>query len=177
VRKLLFVGLALAVLAAYYLLGTGYLKQRRAQAALASDTAAAQQSLAQVPAPPADLDQQLQAALDEARSAREALPERLNTTRAVDDILILADASGVKAIPLVTQPWVTETINGRDYSTFRLELTVTGDFARMKTFLASLETGSPETLVVERLNVNSKEGEPAQATLSVVIYARSPDGP
>jgi hypothetical protein len=177
VRKLLFVALVLAILAAYYVLGTGYLKQRRERVLLASEVGAARQALALVPAPPADLDRRLQEALAEEKAAGEALPERLDTTQALDAILLQAEADGVKAIPLVTQPWMTETMNGYDYSTFRLDLTVTGDFARVKTFLASLETGSPGTLVVEYLHVTGNAGEPTQAGLRVVIYARPPDQP
>jgi hypothetical protein len=177
VRKLLFVSLVLAVLAAYGALGTGYLKQRRERVWLASELGAARQSLALVPAPPADLDQRLQQALADEKAAREALPERLDTTQALDAILLQAEADGVKAIPLVTQPWMTETVNGHDYSAFRLALTVTGDFSRVKTFLASLETGSPGTLVVEYLHVTWPAGEPMRAEIRVVIYARPPEPP
>jgi hypothetical protein len=175
VRKLLIASLAVALLAAYYVLGTGYLKQRQEQGLLASEIGAARQAQALVPLPPADLDQRLKESVAGEEAARKAFPERLNTTRLLDAILLQAETDGVKAIPLVTQPWTTETLNGRDYSVFRLDLTVAGDFARVESFLAGLETGDPGTLVVEYLRVVGPAGEPVQAGVRVVVYARPPD--
>ena len=180
-KKLLVFLLILALLAGYYILGTGYLKQRQEQASLASETDAARQALAQVPARPADLDQRLQQALAAEKATRESLPQRLNTTQVLDAILRLAEDHGVKAVPLVTQPWTNEAVAGQYYSVFRLELTVTGDFDRVETFLAALETGVPGTLVIEYLRVARPDalpeaGAPVETTLSVVVFAR-PDQP
>jgi hypothetical protein len=181
-RKLPIALLAVALLAGYYILGTGYLEQRQEQAALASDIDAARQALALVPDRPADLDRRLEEALAGKEAAETSFPERLNTTQVLNGILRLAEDHGVKAIPLVTQPWTTETAGGQEQSVFRLDLTVTGDFARVEAFVASLETGVPETLVVEHLRAARSEGPPAEGTpveagVSVAVYARPEDRP
>jgi len=176
-KKLLVALLVLALLAGCYIFGTGYLKQRQEQATLTSELDAARQVLAQVPARPAGLDQRLQEALAAEKAAGESLPERLNTTRVLDAILRLAEDRGVKAVPLVTQPWTNEAVAGHDYSVFRLDVTVTGEFARVENFLAALETGVHETLVIEYLRVARPDelpeaGAPVEATVSVAIFAR-----
>jgi Tfp pilus assembly protein PilO len=180
-KKLLVALLILALLAGYYIFGTGYLKQRQEQAALASETEAARQALAQAPARPAYLDQRLQAALAGEKAAGESMPERLNTTQVLDAILRLAEDHGVKAVPLVTQPWTNEAVAGYEYAVFRLELTLTGEFEPVATFLAALETGVPGTLVIEYLRLARPDEAPpdvttVEAAVSVVIYAR-PDRP
>jgi hypothetical protein len=179
-KKLLFALLVLALLAGYYVLGTGYFRQRQEQSALAADINAAQQALAQVPARPADLDRRLEEALAAAAAAGESLPERLNTTQTLDAILELAEDNGVKAVPLVTQPWLAETIGGYEYSVFRLDLTVSGDYSRVAAFLAALETGEFETLVIDYLNLTTPDepeqsAEAVSAGVRVTIYARSAD--
>jgi hypothetical protein len=176
-RKLLIVLLALALLAGYYVLGTGYLHQQQEQAALAAGISAARQGLAQLPPRPDDLDRRLEEALVAEKAAEEDLPGRLNTTQTLDAILRLAEDNGVKAVPLVTQPWLTETIGGYEYSVFRLDLTVSGDYSRVAAFLAALETVSLQTLVVDYLRLARTDGpppvgEPVEAGLQVAIYAR-----
>ena len=180
-RKLLIVLLAAVLLAGYYFLGTGYLKQRQEQARLATGTAAAQQTLALVPTWPADLDLRLRDAMDAQAAAQKSLPVRMDTTQALNIILRLAEDCGVKAIPLATQPWTAEAIGGYEYSVFRLEMNVSGEFELVQSFLSRLETGEPGTLVLEYMRLTrpdgQPEGEPVEAGLRVAIYARAPDQP
>ena len=58
-RRLLIIILIAALLAVYYLIGTDYLKQRNQKATLASQIAVETETLAQIPLPPADLEQRL----------------------------------------------------------------------------------------------------------------------
>lgn len=180
-RKLLVVLLTAALLAGYYYLGTGYLRQRQDQGRLAVETEAAGQALATLPARPTDLDRQLQDALDAQEAARNSLPERMDTTRTLNAILRLAEDGGVKAIPLLTQPWMVESVGDYKYSVFRFELNVSGEFGAVQAFLSRLETGEPATLAVEYLRLTRPEGHPesgqVEAALRVAVYARPPDQP
>ena len=157
-RKLLIIILAVALLAVYYILGSDYLKQGRENEALASQITEATHILAQIPPPPADLEQRLIAARTGLETVNNTLPDKLNSTRIIDAILRLADDIGVRAIPLVTQPWTTESVNGEDYSVFRVHIAVTGTFTRLSSFLSRLESGELETLVMEYLTVDSVTG-------------------
>jgi hypothetical protein len=186
-RKLLVVLLVLGLLAVYYILGTGYRDKRLENAALASQIAAATQQLALIPPPPADLDQRLATANSSLEKEKNSFPARMSTTRVVNDILRLAEAAGVKAVPLITQPWVTENINQANYSVFRLNLTAGGTYAQLGDFLDRLENGEPGTLVitnlkVERVNGASGDENPGGATagveasLDIAVYAQPPAG-
>ena len=184
-RKLLIVMLAVALLAVYYLLGSDYLKQRQQHEALAAGIAGADQALAQITAPPADLQQQLANAQAGLYAANTTLPDRLNSTRIINDILMLADDNGVKAIPLVTQPWATESIIKVNISVFRLNVAVKGTFSQVSSFLNRLENGECETLVIEYATIDSITepfgGEDVyddtiqvDAILDIVVYSQPP---
>jgi hypothetical protein len=178
---LLIAVLVLVLLAVYYIMVTDYLKQRQENQALASRTEEAAQLLAQIPPPPADLEHRLSAAQSSYAETQDSFPDLLNTTQIINGVLRLADDEGVKAIPLVTQPWTVETISDHDYSVFRLSVTVTGDFTKLAGFIERLETGEPPTLIIESLlvdRVTEIQGEenalPVAAQLEIVVYARPP---
>ena len=184
-RKLLIIILVVTLLAVYYILGTDYLQQRREHEALASQVTGATRTLAQIPPRPADLEQRLAAARTGLETVKNTLPDKLNSTRIVDAILRLADDIGVRAIPLATQPWTTESVNGEDYSVFRLHVAVTGPFTRLSSFLSQLENGELETLVMEYLTVDSVTGPfrgegvyastlQVNAGLEIAVYSRPP---
>jgi hypothetical protein len=156
-RKLLIGILVIALLAVYYLLGTDYLKQQRNNASLASQITVEKDILAQIPPLPDDLETRLNEAQTGLENARNVFPETLNSTRIIDDILRLADDVGVNTIPLVTQPWTTEAVEGVSYSILRLNLTVSGTFEKIADYLNRLETGEMDTLVMEHVTVNSLE--------------------
>ncbi len=184
-RKPLIIILVLVLLVVYYLMGTDYQKQRRQHQSLASQITETTQTLAQVPPPPADLEQRLAAAQEDLEAIKNSFPSYTNSTRIINTILRLAEEIGVKAIPLVTQPWTTESVKGQDYSVFRLNLAVTGTFAQLTDFLSRLEKGKPETLVIEYLSVD-RASEPSggdsdggdriqvNASLKIAIYSLPP---
>jgi Tfp pilus assembly protein PilO len=184
-RKPLIIILALVLLVVYYLLGTDYQKQRRQHKSLASQIIETTQTLAQVPPIPTDLEARLTAVQADLDTIKKSFPSYTNGTSIINTILRLAEEVGVKAIPLVTQPWTAESIKGQGYSVFRLNLTVTGTFAQLTDFLSRLEKGKPETLVIEYLSVD-RASEPSRgendggdrtqvnASLRIAIYALPP---
>ena len=177
--KLLIIILVAALLAVYYLIGTDYLKQRRQNQSLASQISEATQALALVALPPSDLEQRLAAAQDGLDAAENDFAVDTNDTRIVNAILRLAEDTGVNAIPLTTQPWTTEKVADRNYSVFRLNLAVTGTFARVSSFLDRLESGEPGTLVIEYLSVEKVPGSSGSgsdtgevsADITIAVYA------
>ena len=104
---------------------------------------------------------------------------------ALQCILKLADECGVKAIPLITQPWTTEALSDYNYSIFRLNVAVAGYFTQLVSFLSKLEKGEIQTLIVEDISVtrvaepsgneSSPEGTiPVNASLDLAVYTQSP---
>jgi Tfp pilus assembly protein PilO len=158
IRGVLITTLIIAILVAYCIIGTGYMNQRDQKETLAADILAANTALALIPVPPADLDDQLADAEDRLWALEDFLNIDTNITRIINRILRLAEETGVKAIPLSTQSWAFERYKDQDYSTFRVDLAISGNFTQMMDFLNQLENGEPETLVLEHVNVEKEPG-------------------
>lgn len=182
-RRMLITVLILALLVVYYILGTGYLKQRTQKESLTSQILEATGALSLIPQPPADLNEQLADAQDSLSAVKDTLNIDTNITRIVNRILRLGDETGVKAIPLSTQPWIIDQISNQGYSIFRLEFEVSGNYTQMADFLYRLENGEPKTLVLEYLKVEKEPGSflvessaegPISANIRLAVYA-SPD--
>jgi len=178
---LLIAGLVLVLLAVYYIMGTGYLEQRREVKALASRAEEAAQMLAQIPPSPADLAERLSEAQSNYEAAQDSFLGQMNTTSIIDTVLRLADEAGVKAIPLITQPWTTENISDLNYAVFRLSITASGDFTGLAGFIDRLGTDEPPTLVIEsivleRATDTGEQVAPFEARLEIAVYARPPAG-
>ena len=180
-KKLLITLLIIVLLAGYYHFGLDYLQKEAEQEALASQITDATRALAQMPEPPVDLEPRLSAVQAQLATEQSTFPGEMNSTKIVNSILELADECEVKAIPLITQPWTTETINDHDYSVFWLNIAVAGTFTQMVSFLSKLEKGGIPTLIVEDLSVtraiepsgeeSTPEGTiPVNATLALAIY-------
>jgi len=179
--KLLITLLIIILLVVYYLLGMGYMKQRKEHEALTSQIADVTQTLREIPELPQDLEQRLAAAQASVAAEQSAFPGKMNTTQVINSILELADDCEVKAIPLITQPWSTEKVRQHDYYVFRLNVAVEGSLSQLLTFVDKLENSEFETLVVEGLEVTrvteqlekTAEGTvPFIASLDLAIYAR-----
>ena len=179
-RRLLIMILIAALLVVYYLIGTGYLNQRNQKEVLAGQIAEANAVLALIPLPAADLDEQLADAQDYLWEVKDAFTIDTNDTRIVNRILRLAEETGVKAIPLSTQPWTLEKVLNQEYFVFRIDVAVTGNYTQMVSFLYRLENSEPKTLILEYLTVekvsgcflleNTVEG-PINANIRIAIYA------
>ncbi len=184
-RKLLLILLVVVLLVVYYIMGTAYQKQGKQQELLNYQIADGSRALAQAPRPPDDLEQRLAAAQANLAAAEGGFPTLVNSTQAINSILKLADAVGVKAIPLITRPWSLEKTGDHDYYVLRLNVSVTGRFPQLAEFTDRLEKDGPPTLIIKALNVsvvtpeqsgNVSSGQtmPVSADLDLAIYTRSP---
>jgi hypothetical protein len=107
----------------------------------------------------------------------------LNGIQIVNDILKLAEAAGVKAIPMVTQPWAAESVKQTDYPVFRLNIAAKGTYDQLAGFINRLENGEPKTLVIGDLTVvwaaelspgetGAGDTQLLDATMDIAIYGR-----
>jgi len=178
-RGVLITILILALLAVYYIFGMDYLKQRNEGKNLEVQISEGAATLALIPQPPADLEQQLADAEDTLWAVKDTLKIDTNITRIINGILRLGDETGIKVIPLSTQPWVIERVSNQDYSVFRIDIAITGNFTQMADFLKRLENGQPDTLILEHFKVekvtgsflSEKPGEgPISADIRLAVY-------
>ena len=182
--KLLIAILIIMLLVVYTYFGMGYINQQKEQKVLASQIADVSQTLAQMPAPPQDLEQRLEAVRASLVAEQSAFPSKMNSTQIINTILKLANDCEVKAIPLITQPWSIESIGEHGYHVLRLDIAVEGSFSQLVSFLSKLENGEFKTLIVEDLSVTrateQSEGQtvtegtiPVIAGLDLAIYTQS----
>lgn len=135
--------------------------------------------LALIPPSPADLAERLSEAESNYEAALDSFPGQVNTTGIINTVLRLAGETGVKAIPLITQPWTTEDIDGQEYAVFRLSVTAGGDFAGLADFIDRLETDTPPTLIIESIVLEratdiEEHAALFEARLEIAVYARPP---
>jgi len=184
IRKLLIIVLVVVLLVVYYFFGMDYMKQRQQHESLNRQIADATQKLAQMPQPSEDLEQRLEEAQANLTATESAFPGQVNSTHAINVILKLAEDVGVKAIPLITQPWAVEKNGEHDYYVLRLNVFVSGSFSQLATFTASLENGEFPTLIVEQLSVTRADRQfeeenasdlmiPVSASMDLAIYTHS----
>ena len=185
-RTLLIIILAVALLAAYGVIGGDYLKQRNQRDDYNTQIAEASAELLQIPQPPTDLEARLAAAQDSLEEAKNAFTLDVTSTGIIRTILETANQTGVKAIPLTTQPWAQESVSNQIYSVFRIEIEVTGTYAQLVIFLHELENGEPRTLVIESLVMKAKPGIsllssserdllPLTVNIEIAVYATPDD--
>jgi Tfp pilus assembly protein PilO len=176
----LFVTIFIVILVmAYFTLGISYLNQLGEHKALTSQIAEVNQTLSEIPQPPEDLEQQLAAAQASRAAEQSSFPTEVNTTQLVNTILAVANACGIKATPMATQPWTVEMIGEHSYPVLRLTVDVEGSFSQLVAFASQLEKEGYTTLVMEELTATrgteqSEEGTiPVTGSLELAIYARS----
>jgi hypothetical protein len=185
-RNLLAVALVVVLIVVYYIVGTDYLSQRRENRDLVLQVADTSNLLAQTVPSGEDLESRMAAAQAAMDAARSAFPQSLNTTKIINAILKIAQETGVKAVPMVTEDWATEKVSGFSYLVFRLHVTATADLEHLSTFQDRLENGEIATLVIEHLSidrtssppwgVSAAEGPPTvSAGMDLAIYSRPPD--
>jgi len=172
--KWLVITLTIALLVVYYILGMDLLKQRRQNADLASQVEEMTAALSMLPDNTADLEQQLADARADLAAAESSFSGDTNDTRIINDILRLAQKTGVKAIPLSTRPWLIESIGTRDFAVFHLTLSVAGDLNHLEDFMSQLENGAPVAMVIRYLKVErapADSGAAIQVNIDIAIYA------
>lgn len=185
-NKLMLIIVIFVVLAAYYVLGTGYLKGQRENVALASGIDETSLLLMQIPSADSDLKERQEAVRAELESTLNSLPVNLNTTRIIDSILQLGETTGVKVIPVITQSWETESFDNYKVLVFRFNLSVSGIASQFLDFFSRLETGEFETLVIENLQIFKEDDSSyfesissdsvlIYADIQIVVYAQAPN--
>ena len=182
VRRLLITIFIIMLLVVYYILGTSYLKQRQEHQALTAQLIEATETLKEMPQPQ-DFGEQLAAAQTNLAVEQNAFPGKVNTTQVINTILELADKCELKAIPLVTQPWLTEKVGEHDYYVFRLNVAIEGSFSQLLSFVSGLENGDYETLIIKNVSVtrSTEQAEaeteatiPVTASVDLTLYIQPP---
>ena len=112
-----------------------------------------------------------------------AFPGQVNSTRVINSLLEMAAQYQLRAIPLVTAPWSVEPVGEHSYPVFRLNVTIEGSLSGLLGFIARLEDGEFETLVIEDMAVSRVSDQPeefaspgtilVEASLDLAIYARA----
>jgi len=165
--KLLVTTLIITLLVAYYLLGTGYLKQRQERTALASRVADAYQILARIPIPSQDIEPRLAEAKVRLAEVAHSFPTTINSTEVINHILELAKRYSITAIPLATEEWSTESVGEHQYNVFRLSVEARGSYPDLVTFISQLEKGLYRTLVIENAAIAWADEQPEDEAISV----------
>ena len=182
--KLVITPMIIIMLVVGIYLGMSYLREQKEHTALKLQITDITQALEQIPAPPQDLEQRLATAQAELSTEQNNFPDKINSTDLINAILKLAETSKIKAIPLKTQPWSTETVKEHDYHVFRINIVAVGRFSQLMTFASQLEKGGFRTLILEnisvtRLSTESPEGTAPDgdahvaADLALAIYTQS----
>ena len=160
-NKSLIALLIVVLLAGYYLLGTGYMQRLKQHDRLNAHIAAAVRALAEMPEVTEDTEERLTTARANLNAAKVAFPATVNTTSVVNAILNLSEDVGVKTIPLLTQPLSAEKNGEHDYHVFRMNLSVSGSFSKVKSFIDRLENGMFPTLILEHLSATAPDMQTA----------------
>jgi Tfp pilus assembly protein PilO len=161
----------LGLFLAYYFLGTGLMKQRHNNEALASQLETKSGELAQTLKPSQDLDARLEEAEQDLADAISAIPTDLSSTLVINDILKLAQECQISAIPLTASPW---TGGNEGYHVFKITMSLNGSFTQIHTFLDRMENVEFKTIIIEGLSITRDTGETgtAKANLNLAIYSR-----
>ena len=171
--KWLTVIIIIALLAGYYIFATGLLKENRRNAELVSQINSQTAALAALPDTTAGTEERLSAARANLATAENTFSGETNDTRIVNSVLRLAEANGVKAIPLSTLPWALELIEGYSYSVFYMTFSVTGDFQHLQSFIKGLETSEISTLAMKNLQLARDAADPGanvSADIEIAVY-------
>jgi|WetSurMetagenome_2_1015567.scaffolds.fasta_scaffold32664_1 hypothetical protein len=171
--KWLTVIIILALLAGYYIFGTGLLKENRRNRDLTAQVNSQTGVLATMPSTTGDTEARLSAARADMTAAENTFYGETNDTRIVNYVLRLAETNGVIAIPLSTLPWTIEQIEGNEYSVFYMTFSVTGDFLHLQDFIGGLGTSEINTLGVKKLHVTRDSTEPGDnitADIDIAVY-------
>jgi Tfp pilus assembly protein PilO len=177
--KLLATIFVVGLVMVYAVLGMSYLKQLKEHGVGTSQFNEVTQTLNEIPPPPQDLEQRLAEAEASLAAEQSTFPSTINTTQLINTVLALANSCGVKATPMVTKPWSTETVGQHTYPVLRLTVAVEGSFSQLVTFASQLEKGDYDTLVMENLDISrstaeSEEGTtPITGSLKLAVYGRS----
>ena len=171
---IILVAAIIVLLVVYFFLTMDYREQSQAHDVLATRVNDATLALAKTPEPPQDLEKRLAEAEAELASVQSIFPSNLNSTRVINDILLLADEYRVKAIPMITKPWSMESI-GKGYHVFRIEMHASGSFEQVTGFISQLESSGFAAIAVENLEMTRLPvggNIPVICNLDLAIYTQ-----
>ena len=178
-NKIAIILISVVLLAVYGLLAMDYVKQGPEQGRLLSEIEEIDQSLEAMPEPSTDFSEQLALVQAALAAENETIPSEIDSSDVIDTILSLAQEIGVKAIPLITEPWVEEQIDESAYRVFRLNIEIEGLFSQVREYVSRLESGEFSTLIVESLIIDVDDEEayaggatPVVASLDLAIFAQ-----
>jgi Tfp pilus assembly protein PilO len=171
-RRLLILVPAALVLAVYAYLGADYAARTEARDNLKGEIAEALAAMDQVGLGSGDLGEGLAEARTILETARERLPDSLDSTAVIEAVLDMAVGSGLNPLPLSTYPPTTEEIGEGTYQVMGINLDVTGNYAQLVKFLTDLESGDIKGLVVRELRIEGDVGQQdMMARLDLAVYA------
>jgi hypothetical protein len=181
-NKLAIILISIILLVVYGLLGMDYLKQNSEHEKLLSEIEEIEQSQEALPEPSTYYAEQLAIVQATLAAEGETIPSEINSSDVIDTILSLADDIGVKAIPLITQPWMDVHIGQNAYNVLRINVDIQGAFSLVKNYVSRLESGVFQTLIIENLIVNVDYGDgevaydgdatPVVASLDLAVFTQ-----
>jgi hypothetical protein len=181
-NKLAIILISIILLVVYGLLGMDYLKQGSEHEKLLSEIEEVEQSREALPESSTYYAEQLAVVQATLAAESETIPSEINSNDVIDTILSLADDIGVKAIPLITQPWMRVHIGESAYNLLRVNVDVQGTLSLVKNYVSHLESGVFPTLIIENLIVNVDYGDgeevyegdatPVVASLDLAVFTQ-----
>jgi len=181
-NKIAIVLIIVILLVVYGLLAMDYMKQGPEQERLLSEIEEVNQSREALSEPSTAFSELLAVLQANLLAEYETIPDDISSSDVIDTILSLAQEIGVKAIPLVTQPWTEQHIGENTYRIFRINVEIKGFFSQVREYVSRLESGVFNTLIVEHVVIDIEDEEvyageatPVEASLDLAIFTQ-PEG-
>ena len=152
-NKIAIVIIVVVAMIVYGIFAIDYIKQGPEQDSLLAEIEDVKHSIQELPEPSQDYIERMEAVSASLDAEYSAITGETNSSDVIENILSVAQDAGVKAIPLVTQPWVDQNVRGTIYRIFRVEVEAYGAYAQVSEFITTLENDNQSTLIVENLSV------------------------
>jgi hypothetical protein len=120
------------------------------------------QEIKKTPPAAADLETRLADARAGLAAAQTAFPTEFNRNDIIDFIILLARECQVEVLPISSQGWSVE----QGHSVLKLNATLTGSFTQANEFIARLQNGKYETLVVPEISFTRQSGTVGSGSFS-----------
>lgn len=127
----------------------------------------------------AEIDNTLQYQLEELQSQLDyeltELPDNIYIPGLIDEMLSLAEGTGISIVPLRTTDW-TKTEGG--YQVYQIQVLVEGEVDSITDYITRLEHGGVSSIVTTSLQLNgdsigdTEQPSEAKGTLIVAVYGR-----
>jgi hypothetical protein len=181
-KRILVVGIVAGVLliaVPYFLILRGIASERRQQADLEEQIGILEMGLAGQQMGGSGVvaarEAELATAQAELAAAQFAFPSAVNSTDVLDYIISAAGSNSVNMLQVQARDPLTGAIGSGEYTVFAYDVDVEGELGAITAFIASLESGPIETLIVDQIRLEAQATpQPAyRARLVVQVYVRS----